>query len=423
MKEAFLHYVWKNGLFDHNNMRTETGEKIEILKIGNYNSDAGPDFLDAQIRIGDTIWVGNVELHVRSSDWYRHKHNYDMAYNNVILHVVDYYDMAVCDTNGKLILSHKLKYSDSLFKEYEYVFKNRQSSSCFASIDKTDIFKIEFWLQRLLVERLQRKSSDVIRLYHQNGNSWEETIYQLIARYFGLNVNAEAFEQLARSLPLKIIARQGDSPLQIEALLFGQAGLLNSSDPDTYQYTLMKEYDYLRKKYILEPINTSMWKFMRTRPYNFPTVRIAQFANLIYKSNSLFSYIIEAEDIGQIKEFFNTSASVYWDSHFCFNKKTKKKSNFMGQSTLDIVIINAVIPTIFAYGRYNDSDKMMDRAIDFLEGMKSENNYITNMWLNEGLKVKSAADSQALIQLKKEYCDKKRCLHCELGNKLMRKHI
>jgi hypothetical protein len=423
MKEAFLQYVWKNGLFDHKNMRTETGEIIEILKIGTYNYDAGPDFINAQIKIGETLWVGNVEIHIRSSDWYRHKHNYDMAYNNVILHVVDVFDKPALDTRGEELISYKLQYSDSLYNEYEYLLRNKQVSSCFSSIDKNDAFKIDFWLQRLLVERLQRKATDVLRLYELNNNSWEETIYQLIARYFGLNVNAEPFEQLARSLPLKVLAREADSPLHIEALLFGQAGLLNGPNPDTYQYTLMKEYDYLRKKHILEPINASMWKFMRTRPYNFPTVRIAQFANLIYKAKSLFSYIIEAENVVQIKTLFDTSASVYWDSHFCFNKKTKKKSNVMGQSTLDVVIINAVIPTIFAYGRYNNSDEIMDRAIDFLEHIKLERNYITNMWLQVGLKAKSAADSQALIQLKKEYCDKKKCLHCELGNKLMIKNI
>ncbi|MGB5988438.1 MAG: DUF2851 family protein [Marinifilaceae bacterium] len=419
MKEAFLQYVWKNGLFDHMNMRTETGEKIEILRLGVYNTDSGPDFLNSQIKIGNTIWAGNVEVHVRASDWFRHKHQFDKSYNNVILHVVDRFDKIACDFNGREILTYKLVYSQALYKEYEYLFKDRRLDSCFATIDKNNIFKINFWLQRLLVERLLRKSQDVLRLFKQNQNSWEETIYQLVARYFGLNVNAEPFEQLARSLPLKVIARQKESPLQIEALLFGQSGLLQSDNPDAYQCTLIKEYDYLRKKHTLEPINVDMWKFMRTRPYNFPTVRIAQFSSFIYNSNSLFASIMESDNIEQIKKLFKFSTSIYWDTHFCFNDKTKRKSSSMGKSTLDIVIINAVIPTIFAYGRYVNNEIIMDRAIDLLEKIPLEKNYITNMWKQEGLPAKSAADSQALVQLKKEYCDKKRCLHCELGNKLM----
>lgn len=419
MKEAFLQYVWKNGLFDHMNMRTETNEDIEILSLGVYNTNSGPDFINAKIRIDDTIWAGNVEIHVRASDWFKHKHQLDKSYNNVILHVVDDFDKIVCDSTGRDISTYKLSYSSVLYDEYEFLFKDRYLASCFSTIDKNDTFKINFWLQRLLVERLLRKSKDVLELLKLNNSSWEETAYQLVARYFGLNVNAEPFEQLARSLPLKILARQKESPLQIEALFFGQAGLLQSKNPDMYQSTLIKEYDYLRKKHTLDSINVDMWKFMRTRPYNFPTVRIAQFSSFIYNSNSFFSSIIEAENIEQIRKLFKFSVSIYWETHFSFGNRTKKKSAVMGKSTLDIIIINAVVPVVFAYGLYTNNELIMDRAIDLLESIDLEKNYITKMWKSEGLEAKSAADSQALVQLKKEYCDKKRCLHCELGNKLM----
>ena len=421
MKEAFLQYVWKNGLFDHKDMRTETGEMIEVIKLGTYNTDSGPDFLNAKIRIGDILWVGNVEIHIRSGDWFRHKHHIDCAYDNVILHVVDHFDKDVCNTNGEVLKVHKLRYSTTLFKEYEYIFRDRKFYSCFSEMRNEDSFSVNYWLQGLLIERLERKSNDVLRLYNYNHKSWEETLYQLVARYFGLNVNAEPFEQLARSLPLKYLARQRESSLQIEALLFGQSGLLDSLDSDTYQYTLIKEYEYLQKKYKLEPINASMWKFMRTRPHNFPTLRIAQFAGLVNTSHSLFSSVIEATYIEDLRKLFEVSASVYWDTHFSFNKYTKRKSKMMGKSTIDIIIINAIIPTIFAYARYNNNDELRLRALGFLESLNCERNYITKSVKKMGVKLHSAADSQALIQLKNEYCDKKRCLHCEIGNKLIRK--
>jgi len=419
MKEVFLQYVWKNGLFDHNNMRTVTGERVEIVSLGTCNTDSGPDFFNAHIRIGGVLWVGNVEIHVRSGDWFRHNHHKDRAYDNVILNVVDFYDKPVFNSHGKEVLSCVLKYSHNLVREYEVLSGNRRFLYCFDRLSAEDLFSFKFWLQSLVIERLERKSETILRSFARNMNSWEETMYQLVARYFGMNVNAEAFEELACSLPLRVLARQKKSAFQIEALLLGQSGLLFSPDPDTYQDSLIKEYDFLKKKYSLEPIDPCVWKFMRTRPYNFPTIRIAQFAHFVWNSESLFSKVLEMDSLADIRGLFDTSASVYWDTHFDFSKFSQRKTKKMGRSTLDIIIINAIVPMIFAYGDYNNMYKFKEKAVDLLESIKAERNYITKKWEGKGVRLASAADSQALIQLKSEYCDKKRCLHCEIGNKIM----
>lgn len=423
MHEDFLQYVWKNGLLKTNVLRTEGGERVEILDFGRQNTDAGPDFFNAKVKIGDVVWAGNVEIHLRAGDWYRHNHHVDHAYNNVILHAVEIIDKDVYAASGRLIPAVKLSYVEDLLFEYERLFKSRKKISCLDRFSDLDSITVSSWLNKLAVERLQQKTEGILDLLKYNKNSWEETFYQVLARYFGLNVNSEPFEYLAKNTPLKILLKNRHSEIAIEAILFGQAGMLNEEKGDTYYSSLKKEYEYLKSKYGLTSIPHSLWKYLRLRPSNFPELRVAQFANLVFKSDNIFSKVLECGDVAELYSIFNVKASSYWNKHFSFNNSTVSKVKNLGKTSIDIIIINAVIPIIFAYGISHDMQNIKDKAIYWLESIKAERNRIVRQWENAGVNVVSAMDSQALIQLDKKYCDKRRCLYCDFGNKLLRKNI
>ena len=423
MKEDFLQYVWKYGLLKTNILRTNNGEKIEVLDFGLINTDAGPDFFNAKVKTGSVLWVGNIEIHLRGSDWYRHNHHIDPAYDNVILHVVEIDDREAYSSSGRLIPTVKISYVDELVFEYESLCKSRKKIPCIHRVNELDSLTIAGWLNKLVVERLQSKTEGILNLYKYNNNSWEETFYQIVARYFGLNVNSFPFELLAKSTPLKVLLKNKDSEIAIEAMLFGQAGMLSGEKGDTYYSSLKKEYEFYKKKYCLKPLSGDLWKYLRLRPSNFPEIRVAQFANLIYKSDPLFSKVIECESLSQLYSLFDTRASSYWNRHYSFNKSSVSQVKNMGKSSIDIIIINAVIPIIFAYGISHDMQKIKDRAFDWLEKLKAEGNRIVLQWKDAGVKVNSALESQALIQLEKNYCDRRKCLSCDFGNKLLRKNI
>ncbi|MGA1978469.1 MAG: DUF2851 family protein [Bacteroidales bacterium] len=424
MKEEFLHYLWKYSLYDTEKLVDDAGKKITVIHPGEYNRDSGPDFFNARLIIGGTEWAGNVEIHTRSSHFDSHGHNLDHAFDNVILHVVAENDRKVFNSKGVEILTASLAFNDRLYDRYLDLVNNPATIACQQEINKLDHLYIHQWLGSLVIERLQEKSEQILRILTETGNDWEETFYRLITRYFGFRVNTEPFEMLAAALPFRIIRKHSDSIFQIEALLYGTAGMLNEelfreALSDDYYVSLIKEYKILSAKYSLNHIHGWLWKFSRLRPANFPTLRISQLASLLTAAGGLFSRTLEAKDVRQMKELFNATASGYWDTHFVFGRKSRKYLKSTGLQATDILLINAVIPAIFVYGKYRDSPDFCERALLFLEETDADKNTITDEWKTLGINVDSAFISQGLIQLRNSYCRKRRCLDCRIGNKLI----
>ncbi|MGQ0829174.1 MAG: DUF2851 family protein [Bacteroidota bacterium] len=422
MTEEFLHYLWKFRLFDQLDLRTTSGASIEIVKVGDHNFDAGPDFFNARIKMDKTLWAGNVEVHIRSSDWKKHFHQEDMAYDNIILHVVHTADSQLYRTSGESIPTIELK--DRLNEKiHEKYLGFKQSSDwvpCQKQISTVPGLIINNTIDRLLLERLEGKSGSITEALKLNHNNWEETFYQYLARNFGFKTNSEPFELLAKSLSSIILAKHKSSLLQIEALFFGQAGLLNEHFEDKYPQTLQNEYAFLKRKFKLNTVDTHLWKFLRLRPVNFPTIRIAQFANLVFNSTHLFSKIIETETCKDLKSLLNVNVSEYWQTHYIFDKHTKFKTKHLGEEAVNNIIINTVVPFLFAYGKQKDEDKYVSRALNFLEQIKGENNSIIENWKTLKLPVDTAYSTQGLLQLKNEYCSHKKCLSCSVGNYLLK---
>ena len=422
--EDFLHYVWKFRLFDHASLQTTTGEEVEIFSAGLHNTDSGPDFQNARIRIGDTTWAGNVELHLSSSDWQKHKHSADSAYDNVILHVVYRDDEPLTLANGRQIptLELKSRIPDDLYNRYHnLVFGNQTVIPCEASIGKLDDFTLRNWLTRVLIERLEKKSAAVIAALNINRGDWEETFYQFLAANFGFKTNALPFELLARSLPQNILAKNKNNPLQIEALIFGQAGFLDDDPVDEYPQNLKREYAFLRKKYNLTLIENHLWKFMRLRPQNFPTIRLAQFAALVVNSNHLFSKVLDTRDAAGLKKLFaDIQVNPYWDDHYRFDKPSKRASKNLGQSSIDILLLNTLALFLFTYGKHHQKQHYIDRSLKLLESLPGEQNNIIADFDSLGVKATTAFESQALLELKNYYCNYKKCLQCGVGNKILK---
>jgi len=420
MTEEFLQYVWKYSLFKNYNLIADTGEKIDILNSGYTNTNAGPDFMNAAIKIDGTKWAGNVEIHINSSDWNKHNHNYDKAYDNVILHAVMINDQVTKRTNGETIPTIELNFDKSLYNIYSQLISSELWIPCQNELNKIDEFTLNYWLNVLLIARLELKVRAIYNTLKATNNDWEETFYIHLARNFGLNVNSLPFEILAKSLPFKYLLRHKNSITQIEALLFGQAGFLNNSFPeDNYCKKLKSEYNFLRNKFRLNPMDHHMWKFLRLRPRNFPTIRLAQFAALIYNSNRLFSKVIEGESIEQLRKYFNVETSEYWNNHFIFGKESNKEVKSIGDSAFNIIVINTIIPFLFAFGKYKGKEELKERTIGFYTEIPAEDNSITRKWGKLGIISKCAFYSQALIQLKNQYCSHKDCLNCLIGNKII----
>lgn len=417
MTEEFLHYIWKYRLYENKDLRTSGGEEIGVIRPGEHNADAGPDFFNARLKIGRTLWAGNVEIHVRASEWHSHKHSSDKAYDNTILHVVYENDRKIFRANGEEIpaLELKKRISNGLFERYLDVRQSRSSVPCEKLIQQVPSFYVSAWLDRMLAERLERKSVAIAEKLAQNRNNWEETFYQLMARNFGLRVNAGPFELLAKSLPLTTLSRNRSSLFQVEALLFGQAGLLGKKFRDDYPRQLQKEYGYLRKKLGLQPLDGSMWKFLRLRPSNFPTIRISQFAGFIFSSEHLFSKMLETDKIKDMRKLLNVEASPYWGDHYLFDKLSVKKKKHFGDAAADTVIINTIVPVLFVYGKQKRDEKFTAHALKMLEQVRPEKNTIITKWKALSIAASSAYHTQALLELKNEYCAHKKCLDCGIG--------
>ncbi|MES2426158.1 MAG: DUF2851 family protein [Bacteroidota bacterium] len=422
--EDFIHYIWKFRLFTRADLRTTTGETVEIYSVGMHNTDSGPDFSNARIKIGDTMWAGNVELHLSSSDWEKHNHTQDNAYNNVILHVVYRDDEPVILANGRQIPTIELKdrVPDELYNRYHnLVYGNQTIIPCENSIGKLDDFTLKTWFTRILIERLEKKSTAVIATLQLNRGDWEETFYQFLAANFGFKTNALPFELLAKSLPQNILAKHKNNPLQIEALIFGKAGFLNGDLVDEYPRKLQTEYQFLRKKFSLTPVDTHLWKFMRMRPLNFPTIRLAQFAALVVSSNHLFSKVLDIKEVKNLQKLFtDIKVNSYWDDHYQFDKPSKPASKNMGQASVDLLLLNTLALFLFTYGKYNQQQYYIDRSLKLLENLPGERNNIIADFDSLGVKANSAFETQALLELKNYYCNYKKCLQCSVGNKILK---
>lgn len=422
MTEEFLHHIWKFRLFDQLELKTTKGELVEIQKPGEHNFDAGPDFFNGKIKVGETLWVGNVEVHVNSSDWKRHLHQNDKAYDNIILHVVNTADTILHRSTGEEIptLEIKSRIHKKLYQNYLDFKSSTDWVPCENQISVVPEMIVNSTKDKLLLERLERKSQSILNSLKLNNNNWEETFYQNLARNFGFKTNAEPFELLAKSIPSGILAKHKSSRLQIEALLFGQAGMLFEHFSDKYPQQLQNEYAFLKQKFKLQPIEKHLWKYLRLRPINFPSIRIAQFANLIYSSSHLFSKILELENASELKKMMDVTVSEYWESHFMLDRISSKKQKHLGDEAINNIIINTVVPFLFVYGKQKDDEKYVNRALLFLEQTSGENNAIIRKWEELGVSVKTAHSTQALIQLKNEYCNHKKCLNCSIGNYLLK---
>ncbi len=422
--EDFLHYIWKFRLFDRADLKTNEGEVLEIYSAGMHNSDSGPDFQNARIRIGDTTWAGNVEVHLSSSDWKKHGHTTDNAYENVILHVVYKDDLPLTLPNGRKVPTLELqnRIPDELYGRYhKLIFGNQTVIPCEASIGSVDGLTLYNWLTRVLVERMEKKSAAVISALDLNRGDWEETFYQFLAANFGFKTNAVPFELLAKSLPQNILAKHKNNPTQIEALIFGQAGFLDRDFADEYPQKLKTEYVFLQKKYKLNPVENHLWKFMRLRPANFPTIRLAQFAALIIRSNHLFSKILEIKDVKALQNLFTeVNINPYWENHYRFDTESAPASKKLGAESVNILLLNTLALFLFSYGKHNQIQHYLNRSLALLEILPHETNKIVSDFTNLGVKIKTAFESQALLELKNNYCNYKKCLQCGVGNKILK---
>ena len=420
MKESFLQFIWKNNLYEKENLQADTSEIVEIINSGFHNKDAGPDFFNAKVKIGEQLWAGNVEIHVKSSDWYKHEHHKNPAYNNVVLHVVNENDKQIKRDSGEIIPTIIIKYNKIIFENYIALMQKNKKTICHSKISKIDSFILKHWQGRLLIERLEQKSVLIEQLLEQNNNHWEETFYQYLSKNFGFKKNAVPFELLSKSLPVKYLSKHKNNLFQIESLLFGQAGFLEDDFQETYFQSLKNEYSFLKKKYGLKPIEKHLWIFLRLRPINFPTVRIAQFAKLIFQSSKLFSEILENKNVKEISKLFEVTASDYWDTHYKFGKESSKKPKKLGKSSIDNILINTVALFLFVYGNLKANEEYKNRALELLQNLSPENNSIIRNWKATGIDVSNAFYSQSLIQLNNEYCHKDKCLECEIGSRIIK---
>jgi len=420
--EEFLHYIWKFCLLKKQEFKTSSGDKLEIINVGLHNNHAGPDFESAKIRIGDTLWAGNVEIHIRSSDWNRHQHQFDPAYDNVILHVVSEHDQKVIRNDGTEIPVFVVidLIPPEITQNYISLMASLNWIPCEKHLSALEPFFIKNWLSRILVERLEERSIQVKALLKEYKGSWDDAFYITLARNFGFNTNALPFEMLARSLPQQLLGKYKNRAVQIEALIFGQAGFLNEKMAEAYPRLIMQEYSFLRKKHDLNPVDTYLWKYMRLRPHNFPTLRLAQFAALIIKSSHLFSRVLHENESKVIMQMFSElPLNSYWETHYRFGLQCHHAKSTLGKDSIDNILINTVAVFSFAFGLLQGNDKHMNKGLNILEKLSPESNAVIRRFIEIGFIPQNAGHTQALLQLKKSYCDQKKCLSCGIGIKIL----
>jgi hypothetical protein len=417
IKEKLLHYIWQFQYFNTKQLVTVGGEAVQIIHPGTLNTNQGPDFLDAKIKIGNTIWAGSVELHIKTSDWQAHQHSKDKNYNNVVLHVVWHDDMYL--NLAIPVVELKNTVSKLLLQQYDNWMQQANFIPCHSSIATVKEITWMAWKERLLVERLQDKSAEILQYISPTQQHWEEIFWWRLAKNFGIKINSTAFEKMAQSVSINILAKHKNQIHQTEALLFGQAGLLQANFTDAYPILLQKEYLFLQQKYGLTPIAYPV-HFLRMRPANFPTVRLAQLAMLIHNSSHLFSKIKDAQHLQEVKDYLDVSANDYWHYHYQLDDESSYAIKNVGKQMVENIIINTIVPILFAYGIFYKEEAYKQKALKWLMQIGAEKNSITNGFVALGISNKNAFDSQALIQLKNNYCTKKRCLECAIGNAILK---
>lgn len=418
--EQLLHYVWKHKLFPLKPLRTTDGMEVEVIDPGLWNNNAGPDFFNAKIKIDSVLWVGNIEIHIKASDWKLHHHDTNSDYDNVILHIASDIDYEPCRPNGEKIPQMELHYPTYLVDNYNELIRTSHYPACYKLIPTLSKLLMHSWLNTLQIERFEEKTERIDKLMKKYNNNWEDVFFITLARNFGFGTNSDAFELWAQTIPLRAVDKHRDNLFQIEAIFFGQAGLLDEAY-DEYTDRLLKEYTYLKHKFGFTTSNNCRWKLLRMRPGNFPHVRIAQLAKMYHTSQGLLSRILEAETIENLRPMFETDTSEYWITHYTFGEVSTPIKKNLSKSSANLLIINTVIPFLYAYGKHRGINRLTARASEMLETLKPENNYITRMWKECGLEAAHAGDSQALIQLKKNYCDPKKCLYCRIGFEYLKK--
>lgn len=419
--EQLLHYVWKHKIFSLKELKTTTGQQVEVIDTGLANTDAGPDFFNAKLKLDGVLWIGNIEIHERSSDWFKHGHHADTGYNSVILHIASEIDMEISRSNGERIPQIQLICPEAVRTNYKELLETDSYPPCYRIIPSLSPFTAHSWMSALQMERFEQKATLLNERLKRCQGNWEDAFFITLARNFGFGLNGDAFETWAHQLPFRAVDKHRNDLFQIEAIFFGQAGILEDSDGDGYYLRLKKEYTYLQHKFGLIPMDASLWRFLRLRPANFPHIRIAQLACLYHRAYGLLSRIMETETLQGVRDILKGGTSEYWLTHYTFGGSSPSRPKALSNTSLDLLIINTVVTFLYAYGLHKGNRVLCARAGSFLEELKAENNYITRMWEQCGMKASNAADSQALIQLKKEYCDKKKCLYCRIGYEYLKR--
>ncbi len=421
MNEKLLQLIWQFQYFNHAFLNTIDEKSLQIIHPGITNQNSGPDFSEAKIKIDNTTWIGNIELHIKSSNWLQHNHSNDKNYNNVILHVVWLHDEEIKDIHENNIATLEMQslVPKIMLQKFEQLMNTTDFIPCSFSLPVLSEIAWLAWKERLIIERLEKKSELIINKLQQAKNNWEEIFWQMLARGFGMKVNADAFEEIAKTLTVNILAKHKNQVNQLEALLLGQAGLLNKEFEDDYAIMLQREYTFLAKKFLLKPINKQP-DFLRMRPNNFPTIRLVQLAMLIHQSSHLFSKMKTAKHPNEIFQWFDVTANDFWNYHYTLTDENAYQPKKSGKSFIRHIIINTIIPVFFSYGLVRNEHVWKDKAVNWLMQLQPEQNSITKQWKLFSIENKTAFDSQALIHLKNNYCNFKRCLDCAVGTKLLR---
>ena len=430
--EMLLHYVWKHRMYPLCGMKTVDGKTVEVIDPGLHNTNAGPDFFNAKIKIDGILWVGNVEIHEHASDWIMHCHDQDQAYDNVILHVVEMSDIRVKNTRGEEVKQMCMKIPESVRRNYAQLMQEDKYPPCHEIVATLPKLTLHSWLSALQTERLEQKTEAIMQRVKKYSGSWEDAYFATLARNFGFGVNGEAFDAWTKVLALHSVAHHRDDIFQIEAIFLGQAGLLEKgsiperkremAELDPYLARLRKEYAYLSHKFGLTTMDYNIWKFLRLRPQNFPHIRISQLANLYYNHRAGMSQLVACRSLNELYDLFITRVTPYWETHYSFGCESKKSEKHLSKQSVNVVILNTAIPVLFAYGRYKNDEALCERALLLLEELKAEDNNITRMWKECGMEIKTAADSQAIVQLKKNYCDNRDCLRCRIGYEFIKRN-
>lgn len=422
MKENLLQFIWKWGLFKSDNLQTIQNQSIQIINKGMQNTNAGPDFLNARISVDNTIWAGNVELHILSSDYLKHNHQSDPKYKNIILHVVYQHDETISVLENTPTLALHTYINHDLIANYERLMNSPQKLPCQDNLQHVASLSFTAWLERMLIEKWETKMSAWQATLQQSNNDWQTLLYQQLAYNFGFKINSTAFHQLAVQTPLAILLKNRDSLMHIEAILFGQSGLIPSLPQDEYTRALQIHYEFYKHKYKLQPIAVSLWNHLRLRPANFPSIRIAQFAKIIHEKRSVFNKFLEVQKMDQTEIFMDIQVSTYWETHYQFDMPSKKQSKKLGKDAINNIIINTIAPMQWFYYKTMGNHDQMQQAIELLEKIPAEKNNIIEIWQQLPYPIKTAADSQALIYLYQQYCSLKKCLQCNIGLQIL-KHL